>query len=288
MKLTVIGVGLIGGSFALAARAAGLTTQVTGADRDAAALKQAERLGVVDRIARSPAEAARDADLILIATPVGAAEGVLREVAATLCPTAIVTDVGSTKADVIAAARGTLGEAFPRFVPGHPIAGGERPGAAHADARLFVGKLFMATPAPETDAGAIERVESIWHGLGARVERMDAAEHDRIFAGVSHLPHLLAFALVAQIAGDADADRKFALAGAGFRDFTRIAASSPEMWRDICVANRKQLGAQLSRYRDLLAELQAALDSADAASLERVFAAAAQARRARPPLLDAE
>jgi prephenate dehydrogenase len=288
MKLAVIGVGLIGGSFALAARAAGVATQVTGVDRDEAALQQAERLGVVDRVARSPAEAARNADLILIATPVGAVEVLLREVAATLGTNAIVTDVGSTKSDVIAAARSALGQAFPRFVPGHPIAGGERPGVAHADARLFAGKLFISTPEPESNARAIERVESTWQALGSRVERMGAAEHDRIFATVSHLPHLLAFALVAQIAGETDAGRKFGLAGAGFRDFTRIAASSPEMWRDICVANRVQLGAQLSRYRALLAELQAALDSADAASLERVFAAAAQARRARPPLLDAE
>jgi prephenate dehydrogenase len=288
MKLAVIGVGLIGGSFALAARAAGLTTQVTGADRDAAVLQKAEELGVVDRIARSAAEAARDAGLILIATPVGALESVLREVSATLGAGAIVTDVGSTKSDAIIAARRALGNAFPRFVPGHPIAGGERVGVAHADARLFAGKLFISTPEPETDAGVLARVESIWQAFGSRVERMDAAEHDRIFATVSHLPHLLAFALVAQIAGDADADRKFALAGAGFRDFTRIAASSPEMWRDICIANRVPLAAQLQRYRSLLDELQAALDSADAASLERVFAAAAQARRARPPLLDAE
>jgi prephenate dehydrogenase len=288
MKLAVIGVGLIGGSFALGARAAGLTAQVTGFDRDHAALQRAEQLGVVDRVARSPAEAARDADLILIATPVGATKAMLGEIAASLSATAVVTDVGSTKADAVASARHTLGEGFPRFVPGHPIAGGERPGVEHAAAALFRDKLFISTPQPEAQPAALEAVESIWRALGCRVERMDATEHDRIFAAVSHLPHLLAYALVAQIAGEADAARKFGLAGAGFRDFTRIAASSPEMWRDICVANRVQLGAELTRYRQQLADLQAALDSADAASLDRVFSVAAQARRARPPLLDAD
>jgi prephenate dehydrogenase len=199
-----------------------------------------------------------------------------------------VTDVGSTKANVIAAARAELGPHFTRFVPGHPIAGRERPGVSSSEPGLFEGKLFITTPVEATDEAATTLVEQLWQRLGSRTERMDADEHDRIFAAVSHLPHLLAFALVAQIAREADADRKLGKAGAGFRDFTRIAASSPEMWRDVCIANREALGAELAGYRALLDELQMALNSGDADLLEAVFRAAAECRRTHAPRLDAE
>jgi prephenate dehydrogenase len=208
-------------------------------------------------------------------------QAVLQAIAPALPPRAVVTDVGSTKANVIEAARGALARdgAFRRFVPGHPIAGRELPGVEHADARLFEGKLVITTPVPETDGAARARVEALWAGAGAKVATMDVAEHDRIFAAVSHLPHLLAFALVAAIATEPDGARRLGYAGAGFRDFTRIAASSPEMWRDVCVANREALGAELKRYRALLDELQRALDAGDARTLERTFAIAAAARR---------
>jgi prephenate dehydrogenase len=173
-------------------------------------------------------------------------------------------------------------------VPAHPIAGGETPGVRASDPRLFRKRLCITTPEPDTDAAALARVEALWRALGSRVERMEAADHDRVFAAVSHLPHLLAFALVAHIAGEADADRMLACAGAGFRDVTRIAASSPRMWRDVCLANRDALAAELDGYRALLAELRAALDAADGDRLEAVFRTAAECRRTHAPRLDAD
>lgn len=288
MKLALIGVGLIGGSFALALRAAGRVEQIAGFDSDPEALRRALDMGVISETAASPADAAAAADLIVLATPIGAMAAVLREIGPALKPAAIVTDVGSTKASVIAAARSALGGAFPRFVPGHPIAGRELPGVEHAEPGLYRDKLYVCTPLPETDTNAVAVVEAHWRAAGCRIENMTPDEHDLVFGAVSHLPHLLAFALVAQIAGDPDADRKFSLAGAGFRDFTRIAASSPSMWRDICLANRDALGPQLDAYRRLLEQLQRALESADGVALQRVFAQAAAARRAHSNRLDAE
>jgi prephenate dehydrogenase len=288
MKLALIGVGLIGGSFALALRAAGRVEQIAGFDSDPEALRRALDMGVISETAASPADAAAAADLIVLATPIGAMAAVLREIGPALKPAAIVTDVGSTKASVIAAARSALGGAFPRFVPGHPIAGRELPGVEHAEPGLYRDKIYVCTPLPETDTNAVAVVEAHWRAAGCRIENMTPDEHDLVFGAVSHLPHLLAFALVAQIAGDPDADRKFSLAGAGFRDFTRIAASSPSMWRDICLANRDALGPQLDAYRRLLEQLQRALESADGVALQRVFAQAAAARRAHSNRLDAE
>ncbi|MGE5160962.1 MAG: prephenate dehydrogenase [Betaproteobacteria bacterium] len=288
MKLALIGVGLIGGSFARAARSAGAVASVTGFDADADALSAALRLGAVTAVAGSAQAAVEQADLVMLAVPVGAMAATMKAIAPHLRSDAIVTDVGSTKDSVVAAARAELGAHFARFVPGHPIAGRERPGVESSDPRLFDGKLVVATPVAETDPAATERVENLWRRLGARVERMDAKEHDRVFAAVSHLPHLLAFALVAQIAREEDADRKLGKAGAGFRDFTRIAASSPRMWRDVCVANREALAVELRGYRALLDELQAALDAGDGDALEAVFRAAAECRRTHAPRLDAE
>jgi prephenate dehydrogenase len=288
MKLALIGVGLIGGSFALAMRAAGRFAHIAGFDADPEAIRRAREMGVISEAATSAADAVAAADLVVLATPVGAMASLLREIGPALEQSAVVTDVGSTKAAVIAAARAALGTAFARFVPGHPIAGRELPGVEHAEAGLFRDKLYVCTPVAETDASAIAMVEAHWRAARSRIEHMTPDEHDRVFAAVSHLPHLLAFALVAQIAGDADAERKFALAGAGFRDFTRIAASSPSMWRDICVANRDALGPQLDAYRRMLDELQQALDSSDGTALQRIFAQAAAARRGHSVRLDAE
>jgi prephenate dehydrogenase len=266
VKLALIGVGLIGGSFARAA------------------LSTALRLGAITAVADSVAAAVRQADLVMLAVPVGAMTDVMKAIAPHLRDGAIVTDVGSTKGSVVAAARAELGAHFARFVPGHPIAGRERPGVESSEPRLFDGKLFIATPAAETDPAATAVVERLWQRVGARVERMDAEEHDRVFAAVSHLPHLLAFALVAQIAREPDAERKLGKAGAGFRDFTRIAASSPRMWRDVCMANRDALTVELRGYR----ELQTALDAGAGDALEAVFRAAAECRRTHAPRLDAE
>ena len=287
MKLAVIGVGLIGGSFARAILAARQFAAVIGYDTDAAALDAALELGALTERAASAASAVRGADVVLLAVPVGAMQVVLQAIAPELASNAIVTDVGSTKQDVIAAAK-VLGDRRARFVPGHPIAGREQAGIIASDPELFRGKLFIATPTASTDASAVAAVESLWRAVGCRVERMDAAEHDRVFAAVSHLPHLLAFALVAQIAASPDGTRKLGMAGAGFRDFTRIAASSPAMWRDICVANRAALGAELDSFRYLLDDLQAALDRGDARTLQEIFEQASAARRLHAPRLDAE
>lgn len=271
MKLALIGVGLIGGSFARALRAAGEVDVVVGFDCQPASLKRALDLGVIDQSAESAVRAVEHADLVMIATPVGSMKDVLQAIAARLDPSAIVTDVGSTKASVIEAARHQLGSAFERFVPGHPIAGREHSGVEYSDVELFKGKLFISTPVERTGAEAVRQVEALWRSVGCRTDRMTPEEHDNVFAAVSHLPHLLAFALVAQIAADVDAAQKFALAGAGFRDFTRIAASSPAMWSDVCVANHSALSDELKQHRNLLEELQRAIDECDREALQSVF-----------------
>ncbi len=287
MRVALIGVGMIGGSLVAAWRRSGALTSVIGCDVDPRALAQALECGLIDASAASPALAVADAELVLVATPVGAMREVFAQIAPALPNDAIVTDVGSTKSDVIAHARAALGTAFARFVAAHPIAGKELPGVEHADPQLFAGKRVIVTPVGETRAGAMARVEALFAGTGAVVERMDAAEHDRIFAAVSHLPHLLSFALVAAIAAEPDGERKLGYGGAGFRDFTRIAASSPVMWRDICLANRTALGEQLRLYRSLLDSLQRAVDAGDAATLQQTFERAARLRRQLANAVDA-
>lgn len=280
MKLALIGVGLIGGSFASALRNAGEVDQVIGYDTDPRALSTAMARGIVTEEATSAAAAAADAEVIVIATPVGAMRSTLAAIASDLRPDAVVTDVGSTKGSVIEDAGVSLGAAAVRFVPVHPIAGGERPGVERADPELFRGRLVIATPVASTDPEALARVEQLWSRVGAKLERLTPEEHDRIFAAVSHLPHLLAFALVAMIAKEPDADAKFAHAGAGFRDFTRIAASSPEMWRDVCLANRDHLISELRSYRAGLDVMLAMVEASDGPALHTVFTTAAGARRA--------
>jgi prephenate dehydrogenase len=290
MRLALIGVGLIGGSAALAWRRAGAVTEVIGFDRDAAAVQRAVARGVIDRTAANAADAVRQADLVLVAVPVGAMADTFASIAHAVPPRALMIDVGSTKRSVIEAARAALGaaSALRRFVPGHPIAGRELPGVEHADGGLFEGRLYVSTPVAETDADALQRVEALWMAAGAKVTRMDADEHDRIFAAVSHLPHLLAFALVARIASEPDGERKLGFAGAGFRDFTRIAASSPEMWRDIAVANRAALAEELRGYRALLDQMQHAVEAADAGAIQRVIDLASRTRRRHATTFDAE
>jgi prephenate dehydrogenase len=288
MKVALIGVGMIGGSLLAAWRQAGLLSAAAGFDIDPQALATATGRGLIERSAGSVAEAVAGADLVLVATPVGAMGEVFGQLAPALAPDAVVTDVGSTKSDVIAHAQAALGEASARFVPAHPIAGKELPGVAHADAGLLVGKRVIVTPAADTRADALSRVERLFAAAGATVERMDAGEHDRIFAAVSHLPHLLSFALIAAIGAEADGERKLGYGAAGFRDFTRIAASSPVMWRDICVANRLALGDALRRYRELLDRLQRAVDAGDGAALQRTFEQAARLRRQWAGAADAE
>ena len=273
-RVAVIGVGLIGGSFALALKAAKLCGHVVGIGRSAANLQLAKERGIIDSIAAQ----APDADLVLVATPVAQFPAVLAALAPQLKPSAIVMDAGSTKRDVVAAARAALGAKISQFVPAHPIAGAERSGAAAASADLFRGKRVVLAPLPENAAASLAAVEAAWTACGARVTRMSAEEHDAVFAAVSHLPHLLAYALVHEFAGRGNSAQLFGYAAGGFRDFTRIASSHPEMWRDICVANREPLLAELDRYAAKLRALRPLLERGDGAALEKLFAEARAAR----------
>jgi prephenate dehydrogenase len=276
MKLAVIGVGLIGGSFALALKNARLVTQVVGAGRSAANLRLALERGAIDAIAADAHAAARDADVVLVAAPVAQFPEIFSSLE--LKPGAVVTDAGSTKRDVIAAARRSFGARVAHFVPGHPIAGAEKSGAGAADAELFRGRRVILTPLKENPAEAVIRIEKLWHGCGATVTRMDADEHDGVLAAVSHLPHVLAYALVHEVASRANAGQLFSFAAGGFRDFTRIASSHPEMWRDICVANHDRLLVELETYEAKLRAVKALLRAGDGAALERLFAEAREAR----------
>jgi prephenate dehydrogenase len=277
-RVAVIGVGLIGGSFALALKAAGACGRVTGAGRNPQNLRRALELGAIDSIAPDAAAAARGADLVLVAAPVAQFERIFAAIAPALGERALVTDAGSTKRDVVAAARKALGAKIARFVPAHPIAGAEQSGAAAARADLFRGKRVVLAPLRENPQEAVARVQAAWEACGARIFRMTPEQHDMVFAAVSHLPHLLAYALVHEIAGRADSAQLFGYAAGGFRDFTRIASSHPEMWRDICVANRDALLAELDRFAAQLAALRPLLERGDAKALERVFAEARAAR----------
>ena len=273
-KVAVVGVGLIGGSFALALKAAGACSHVVGIGRGAANLELARARGIVDAIGTDIA----DADLILVATPVAQYARVLAAMAPRLKPSAIVTDAGSTKRDVVAAARAALGMKIAQFVPAHPIAGAENSGAAAADAALFRGKRVVLAPLPENSAADVQAVEEAWRACGARVGRMSPEEHDALFAAVSHLPHLLAYALVHEVAARGNSAQLFGYAAGGFRDFTRIASSHPEMWRDICTANRDRLLVELDRYVAKLRALRPLVESGDGAALEQLFTEARAAR----------
>jgi len=279
-KVGVVGVGLIGGSLALALRRACFAGQIAGFDRDASALERAARLQVIDQVAESASEAARGAELVVVAVPVKAVGTVMHDVGLALDSAAVVTDVGSTKAEVIETARLELRERFARFVPGHPIAGREASGVEAATVDLFKGARVVLTPTAETDPKAVELVRGAWEAAGARVSMLGPEEHDRIFAAVSHLPHFLSFALVSEIASRADAAELFNFAAGGFRDFTRIAASSPEMWRDIALQNRTALLAELDRYGVRLAVFRELIEKGDGPALERLMAEARSARTA--------
>jgi prephenate dehydrogenase len=278
-RIAIIGVGLIGGSFALAMRAAAREVHIVGCDRDEVNLAAARHLGVIDTAQHDAVAAVREADVVMIAVPVGQFESVLKDIAPALPPTAIITDVGSTKHTVVRAARSALGPAFARFVPAHPIAGAEHSGVRAARADLFRDRTVIMTPMEDTDPLPLEIMRKCWEACGAVVEEMSVSRHDAIFGVVSHLPHLLSFALVYDIATRVDADTFFRFAASGFRDFTRIAGSSPEMWRDISLANRDVLLAELARYRERLDRLAELLAREDGEALEAFFRVAREARR---------
>ena len=274
--LAIVGTGLIGGSFALALKEAGAVGTVLGVGRSRESLDAALERGLIDRVASW--EAAAQADCILLAVPVGETAAVLRQLAPHLKPGAIVTDAGSTKANVVEAAQAVLGARFADFVPGHPIAGSEQSGPAAARADLFQGRRAVLTPQAEVRADAVATVRALWQAAGAQVEILDPEQHDRVFAAVSHLPHLAAYALVDELARRHDSEVYFRFAASGFRDFTRIAGSSPEMWRDIALANRDALLAELDAYTSALEALRDAVAESDAEHLLEIFSHARAAR----------
>ena len=278
-KLTLIGVGLIGGSFALALREAGLVREIVGVGRSAENLSAALGMYVIDVSVTDPAQAVQGADLVLLAVPVGQMGESMAAIAPHLGAHTVVTDVGSTKQNVVTLARQYLGAHLSRFVPGHPIAGAEKSGVKAARGELFRERNVVLTPLAETDAAAVELVTRLWQGCGAKVSQMDPADHDAVFAAVSHLPHVLAFALVDYIASQANAEQLFGFAASGFRDFTRIAGSSPEMWRDICLANRDTMLSQLVGYESELAKIKTLIERGDGAALAELFGRARDARQ---------
>ena len=279
-KIAIFGVGLIGGSFALALKKSGAVGEVIGVGRRRETLVRAASLGIIDSYTDDIAQAVAGADLVLIAAPVAQTASLLQAMAPHLQPDTVVTDAGSTKTDVVLAARAALGSKIHQFVPGHPIAGREQNGPEAALSDLYVGKKIILTALPENPSAAVDRVTDAWQRCGALVHHLTAEEHDAVFAAVSHLPHVLAYALVADIAARPDAARLFQYAASGFRDFTRIAGSSPEMWRDIALANRTALLGELDAYMAQLNQIRTLLDHGDGPALEKVFGSAQAARQA--------
>ncbi len=277
-KLVIVGVGLIGGSFALALKGAGAVGRVIGVGRGASNIRRALELAIIDAAGALDRETLADADLVLLAVPVGQMPSAMRSMAPLLGPRTVVTDAGSTKQDVVELARRELKGSIGRFVPGHPIAGTEKSGAEAALPGLYRGRKVVLTPQKGIDPGALALVRGAWEACGASVFELKPREHDAVLATVSHLPHVLAFALVDQVARHKDAKRLFSYAAGGFRDFTRIASSSPEMWRDICLANRKALLAELGRYGGELERVKRMLERGDGRALEALFSGARAAR----------
>jgi len=278
-KLVIVGVGLIGGSFALALKEAGAVGRVVGVGRGASNIRSALELGIIDAAGALDGTTFGDADLVLLAVPVGQMRAVMRSIAPLLGARTVVTDAGSTKQDVIALARRELKGALSRFVPGHPIAGTEKSGAESAFAGLYRERRVVLTPLEGTDPGALALVRAAWERCGASVFQLQPREHDAVLAAVSHLPHVLAYALVDQVARHKNAKQLFSYAAGGFRDFTRIASSHPEMWRDICLANRKALLAEIGRYGAKLERVRKMLERGDARALDALFSGARDARK---------
>ena len=276
--LVIIGVGLIGGSFALALKKAKVVGHVVGVGRTRKNLNIALKLGVIDEASPDAALAVRHADMVLIGTPVGQMADVMKAIAPNLGPKTIITDGGSTKQDVIACARKHLGEHFARFVPAHPMAGTEHSGAAAAFAELYRGRKVILVPQPETSARAVSQVRAAWVACGANVVRLQAHEHDEILAAVSHLPHVVAFALMGMLAKRKDARRVLGFSAGGLRDTVRISGSSPEMWRDIFLANRAALLAAVGEYSIEIKNMRLALKAGNGDALQAMFERARDAR----------
>lgn len=282
-QLGLIGCGLMGGSFALALKRAKLVKRVVGYSKSPSTTERARQLGVIDVVAPSALLAVSGSDIVLLAVPVAASEATFRAIRHGISNDTLVMDVGSTKGDVIEAARNGLQSQFANFVPAHPIAGKEVSGIEHAEASLYTGRKVVLTPVKATLRSNVQRASQVWSGIGANVVTMTHEEHDSAFAAVSHLPHLLAFAYVNALIAQPQGDHFLSLAGPGFRDFSRIAASDPVMWRDVLLANREQVLLQSQAFRKALLDLEALMGAADAQALEQSIAAAKKARAAWTP-----
>lgn len=279
-RLALIGVGLIGGSLVKSLRRAGAVVEIVGNSRTEATQQKALSLGVVDRIESDLEKAVEGSDLVVIATPMQTMPGLLASLNRYLEPHAVVTDVGSVKAFVNAAANAHMPDHARRFVPAHPIAGREHSGVEASEPDLFEGKTVVLTPVADTDPQAVTIVEQMWRQTGAHTVTLDAQLHDELLAATSHLPHIVAYALVGYLASLKESDRLFELAAAGFYDFTRIASSDPVMWRDICITNRDEITTALEGYRDNIEALLDAIKTSDGDELHRYFAAAKRSRDA--------
>ncbi len=279
MRLCIIGVGLIGGSLALAARRSGLYGSITGFDTDAENLRQALHLGIIEQAPESIATAVQAADLVVIATPVGAINQILTQLRPVWNQHCVYTDVGSTKQSVIGDAKGVFGEVPENFVGGHPIAGTESSGPNAAYAELFDSKQVILTPLQSTQQSAIKIVRTLWEQAAqAKVTEMQAQHHDHLLAATSHFPHVAAYALVNLLSRQSESEQIFQFAASGFRDFTRIASSDPRMWTDICLANRQQIVELLKSYQNELGELVQLLEDSSAETLHERFSSAKNSR----------
>jgi prephenate dehydrogenase len=278
-KVTIIGVGLIGGSVAKALKTAGIAGSITGFGRSKATLELALKLGAIDHVGQGTTQAVEHADLVVLAAPVGTFESTVREIALHMKKGAILTDVGSVKGSLVNRIEAML-PAGVHYVPSHPIAGKEKHGVAEASGALFQGAKCILTPTTRTDPQALEVVKAMWTAVGANVVLMDADAHDHIFAAVSHLPHTAAFAMVNTVAEfSAGPENYISFSGAGFRDFTRIAASSPEMWRDVCLLNGENIIEMIEQYQLALNSIKKAIEHRDADKLDALFHAASGIRR---------
>jgi prephenate dehydrogenase len=276
--LSIIGVGLIGSSLSLALKQAGVVGRVVGYGRKRENLEKGVEIGVLDGFESTIEEAVADADVIVVAVPLGAMQDVFSELSGALKPGAIITDVGSSKGSVVAAAQAELGENLKRFVPGHPIAGNEKSGVEAGFSSLFQNRRVILTPLPQTDADAIACIEAMWRDCGAVIEYLDVGHHDKVLAATSHLPHMLAYALVHHLSNLNDHDEIFRYAAGGFRDFTRIASSDPVMWRDVCMANGDALRELIEQYQRELERISVAIESGDHDELLRLFSRAKSER----------
>ena len=277
-QLGLIGCGLMGGSFALALKRAGLVKRVVGYSKSPSTTERARQLGIIDVEAPSALLAVSGADIVLIAVPVSATEATFKAIKHLVTPDMLIMDVGSTKRDVIDAARRSLRDHIGLFVPAHPIAGKEVSGVEHADPELYVGRQVILTPIERTLAPQLQKAHDVWTGLGCKVLSMTPEQHDAAFAAVSHLPHLIAFALINAITGQAQGQDFLSLAGPGFRDFTRIAASEPKVWRDILLSNREELLAQSKIFQRHLQALEVMIASENAQALEGLIEQASMTR----------